>query len=124
MKHRWIVLCLLLLTGVSLAGDYALKRPTLSNNPRTYLKKIPLDGSISVDDVLSSIGTPDKTFERAGQEYLTYNISPKSNGVIEYTYVIKDGKLIDATYVNSGNFFGVTQRESAKALQAGDSGGN
>jgi hypothetical protein len=119
MKHRWIVLCLLFLTGVSLAGDYSLKRPTLSNNPRTYLKNIPLDGSISVDDVLSSIGTPDKTFERAGQEYLTYNISPKANGVIEYTYVIKDGKLIEATYVNSGNFFGVTQRESAKALQSG-----
>jgi hypothetical protein len=95
-----------------------LKRPTLSNNPRSYLKKVPLDGSITVDDVLSSVGTPDKTFDRGGQEYLTYNISPKSDGVIEYTYIIKDSKLVEVTYVNSGNFFGVTQRESANALQS------
>lgn len=118
MKGKWTALFLLLAVNVAMAGDYALKRPTLSNNPRSYLKKIPLDGSISVDDVIASIGTPDKTFERGEQEYLTFNISPKSEGVIEYTYVLQDGKLVDVTYVNSGNFFGVTQRESAKALQA------
>ena len=49
---------------------------------------------------------------------MTINIAPKTgNGIIEYTFEIKDGVVVNVTYLNSGNFFGVTQRESAKDLQ-------
>ena len=124
MKRGWLAAGLLLVMGVGWAGDYALKRPTVANNPRSYLKKVPLDGSISADDVLSSIGVPDKTLERGGQEYMTYNISPQATGVIEYTFVFSEGALVEVTYLNSGNFFGVTQRESAKTLQGGEAAGD
>ena len=64
------------------------------------------------------MGTPDKTFSLGGSDFMTINIAPKTgNGIIEYTFEIKDGVVVNVTYLNSGNFFGVTQRESAKDLQ-------
>jgi hypothetical protein len=93
-------------------------RPTLSTNPRSYLKKFPLN-KVATDEIVQYVGTPDKSLSVAGSDYLTFNIESKSgSGVIEYTYVIKDGVVVEVTYLNSGNFFGVTQRESAIKLQA------
>mgnify|MGYP001077444849 CR=1 FL=1 len=92
-------------------------RPTLSTSARSYLKKFPLN-KVAVDEIVQNVGTPDKSLSIAGSDYLTFNIEPKSgNGVIEYTYVIKDGVVVNVTYLNSGNFFGVTQKESALELQ-------
>jgi hypothetical protein len=93
-------------------------RPTLSTNPKSYLKKFPLNVAV-VDEVIQYVGTPDKTLSLSGSDFITYNIAPKSaNGIIEYTFEIKDGVVVNVTYLNSGNFFGVTQRESAKQLQS------
>ncbi|KRE84834.1 hypothetical protein ASG75_13210 [Rhodanobacter sp. Soil772] len=73
---------------------------------------------MAVDEIVQYVGTPDKSLSVAGSDYLTYNIEPKSgSGVIEYTYIVKDGVVVNVTYLNSGNFFGVTQRESAIKLQ-------
>jgi hypothetical protein len=92
-------------------------RPTLSTSARSYLKKFPLN-KVAADEIVQYVGTPDKSLSIAGSDYLTFNIEPKSgNGVIEYTYIIKDGVAVNVTYLNSGNFFGVTQRESAIELQ-------
>ncbi|WP_158886648.1 hypothetical protein [Rhodanobacter sp. L36] len=92
-------------------------RPTLSTHATAYLKKFPLN-KVAVDEVIQYVGTPDKSLSITGSEYLTYDIEPKhGNGVIEYTYIVKDGVVVNVTYLNSGNFFGVTQRESAVKLQ-------
>jgi hypothetical protein len=92
-------------------------RPTLATRAKSYLKKFPLN-KVAVDEIVQYVGTPDKSMNIAGQDYLTYNIEPKSgSGVIEYTYIVKDGVVVNVTYLNSGNFFGVTQRESAVKLQ-------
>ncbi|MGN6280785.1 hypothetical protein, partial [Frateuria sp.] len=73
---------------------------------------------VAVDEIVQYVGTPDKSMNIAGSDYLTYDIEPKSgSGVIEYTYIVKDGVVVNVTYLNSGNFFGVTQRESAVKLQ-------
>jgi len=113
-----LALCFL---GPATAGDkseHGVYRPTLMTNPKSYLKKFAL-GEATTDEVIQYLGTPDKTMSLAGSDYLTYSIAPKtSTGVIEYTFEIKDGKVVNVTYLNSGNFFGVTQRESAKVLQA------
>ncbi|MGN2245951.1 hypothetical protein ACFWZ3_04570 [Frateuria sp. GZRR35] len=92
-------------------------RPTLATRAKSYLKKFPLN-KVAVDEIVQYVGTPDKSMSIAGQDYLTYNIEPKSgSGVIEYTYIVKGGVVVNVTYLNSGNFFGVTQRESAVKLQ-------
>jgi hypothetical protein len=92
-------------------------RPTLSTSARSYLKKFPLN-KVAVDEIVQYVGTPDKSLSVAGSDYLTFNIEPKSgSGVIEYTYIVKGGVVVNVTYLNSGNFFGVTQRESAIKLQ-------
>jgi len=92
-------------------------RPTLSTNPKKFLRELQLN-KIAVDEIIQYVGTPDKTFSLGGSDFVTYNIDPDDNGVIEYTFEIKDGVVVNATYLNSGNFFGVTQRESAKQLQS------
>lgn len=92
-------------------------RPTLSTNPKKYLREFQL-GKAAIDEVVQYVGTPDKTFSLGSSDFVTYNIDPDDNGVIEYTFEIRDGVVVNVTYLNSGNFFGVTQRESAKALQS------
>ena len=93
-------------------------RPTLSTFPRSYLKSFPLN-KVPVDEIIQYVGTPNKSISVAGSDYLTFNIESKSStGIIEYTYVVKDGIVVNVTHLNSGNFFGVTQRESAIKLQA------
>lgn len=102
------------------AGDTSpngIYRPTLATSARSYLKKFPLN-RVTPDEIVQYVGTPDKTANIAGSDYLTYNIEPKKgNGVIEYTFIVKGGVVVNVTYLNSGNFFGVTQRESAIQLQ-------
>jgi len=94
-----------------------VSRPGLSTNPRGYLRNFPL-GKVPADEVIQYVGTPDKSYTLAGRDYIAYDIEPKQgNGKIEYTYIVKDGVVVDVTYLNSGNFFGVTQRESASELQ-------
>ncbi len=121
MKKLALLLTLLFMgvTSVS-ASDKSpngVYRPTLSTSARSYLKKFPLN-KVAVDEILQYVGTPDKSLSAASSDYLTFNIEPKNgNGVIEYTFVIKDGVVVNVTYLNSGNFFGVTQRESAIKLQ-------
>lgn len=106
--------------GTARAGDTSpngVYRPTLATNARSYLKKFPLN-RVTPDEIVQYVGTPDKTTSIAGSDYLTYNIEPKDgNGVIEYTFIVKNGIVVNVTYINSGNFFGVTQRESAVQLQ-------
>ncbi|MEW9571537.1 hypothetical protein ABQJ54_07225 [Rhodanobacter sp. Si-c] len=106
--------------GMAHAGDASpngVYRPTLATNARSYLKKFPLN-RVSPDEIVQYVGTPDKTASIAGSDYLTYNIEPKKgNGIIEYTFIVKGGVVVNVTYLNSGNFFGVTQRESAVQLQ-------
>jgi hypothetical protein len=106
--------------GVARASDKSpngVYRPTLATHATAYLKKFPLD-KVAVDEIFQYVGTHDKSLSVAGSDYLTYNIEPKhGNGVIEYTYIVKDGVVVNVTYLNSGNFFGVTQRESAVKLQ-------
>lgn len=100
------------------ASEHGVYRPTLSTNPKSYLKKFSLNVA-TTDEVVQYLGTPDKTMSLSGSDFLTYSIAPKTaTGVIEYTFEIKDGVVVNVTYLNSGNFFGVTQRESAKALQS------
>lgn len=114
-----LFLAVLLLPAGAIAKDKSANgvyRPTLSTNAKKYLRQLPLN-VIATDEIIQYIGTPDKTFSLAGSDFVTYNIDPDDNGVIEYTFEIKDGVVVNATYLNSGNFFGVTQRESAKQLQ-------
>lgn len=110
----------LMCTSMAHASDTSpngVYRPTLATSARSYLKKFPLN-RVTPDEIVQYVGTPDKTANIAGSDYLTYNIEPKKgNGVIEYTFIIKGGVVVNVTYLNSGNFFGVTQRESAIQLQ-------
>ena len=124
MKNLLLVIVLALAFGIpashASAGDTSpngVSRPTLSTWPKTYLKDFPL-GRVSADELIQYVGTPDKTYSLGGSDFVTINIEPKSgNGVIEYTFEVKNGIVVNVTYLNSGNFFGVTQRESAKELQ-------
>ncbi len=123
MKKTCLAMVLFLFLGLSgqvLAGDASpngIYRPALSTWPKTYLKNFPLN-RITADEVIQYVGTPDKTFSLGGSDFMTINIEPKNgNGVIEYTFEMKNGVVVNVTYLNSGNFFGVTQRESAKELQ-------
>jgi hypothetical protein len=121
MKRFVLFLALVLISVGSVNGadksPNGIYRPTLSTSARSYLKKFPLN-KVAVDEIVQYVGTPDKSMNIAGSDYLTYNIEPKNgSGVIEYTFIIKDGVVVNVTYLNSGNFFGVTQRESAINLQ-------
>ncbi len=119
MRAAFFCLLLLVVTSTALAANKSANgvfRPTLSTNPKSYLKKFPLD-KVTAEEVIEYVGTPDKSMTRNGVEYLTVNIDPDQTGVIEYTFEVKDGLVVNVTYLNSGNFFGVTQRESAKELQ-------
>lgn len=119
-----IILLLLLVAGMAtsvVAKDKSANgvfRPTLSTNPKSYLKKFPLNLA-TIDEIIQYVGTPDKTLSVGGSDFITYNIAPKTaNGIIEYTFEVKDGVVVNVNYLNSGNFFGITQRESAKQLQS------
>jgi len=105
----------LLAKDKSVNGVY---RPTLSTNPKKYLRQFQLEKATQ-DEVIQYVGNPDKTYSLGGSDFITYDIAAKghASGVIEYTFEIKDGVVVNVTYLNSGNFFGVTQRESAKQLQ-------
>ena len=98
-------------------SDNGVYRPTMATLPKSYLKKFPLNKA-TTDEIIQFVGTPDKTFSLGGSDFMTINIAAKTgNGIIEYTFEIKDGVVVNVTYLNSGNFFSVTQRESAKELQ-------
>lgn len=120
MKRLFLFLVVLLCASNATASDKGpngVYRPTLSTSARSYLKNFALN-KVLVDEVVEYVGTPDKSLNIAGSDYLTFNIEPKSgSGIIEYTYIVKDGVVVNVTYLNSGNFFGVTQRESAIKLQ-------
>jgi hypothetical protein len=119
---RIVLLLGLIVMGVGVAhsrntSPNGVYRPTLATSARSYLKKFPLN-RVTPDEIVQYVGTPDKTMNIASSDYLTYNIEPKNgNGVIEYTFIVKGGVVVNVTYLNSGNFFGVTQRESAIQLQ-------
>lgn len=101
-------------------GPDGVYRPSLSTNAKSYLRDFQL-GKVPVEEVLHYVGAPDKSYSLGGKDYVTYEIEPKGGrGTIEYTFVIKGGFVVEVTYLNSGNFFGVTQRESAVALQSGN----
>ncbi len=124
---KYVVATFLAIAGLFLSPDLlagkksenGVFRPTLSTNAKKYLREFPLN-RIAADEILQYIGTPDKTMSLGGSDFVTYDISSKqhANGVIEYTFEIKDGVVVNVTYLNSGNFFGVTQRESARELQS------
>jgi hypothetical protein len=115
--------CLLALSSVSMGvmakdkSEHGVYRPTLSTNPKSYLKKFELNVA-TTEEVIEYVGAPDKTLKVGESDFLTYNIDPDDTGVIEYTFEVKSGVVVNVTYLNSGNFFGVTQRESAKKLQS------
>lgn len=121
MKTLFLAALLALLPLTAFAADKSPNgayRPSLSTNARSYLREFPLN-KVPAEEVVQYVGAPDKTYNLAGKDYVTYDIEPKGGkGVIEYTFVIKDGVVVEVTYLNSGNFFGVTQRESAIALQS------
>ena len=98
-------------------SENGIYRPSLSTYPRPYLKSFPLD-KISEAELIEYVGMPDKTYSSGSAKYFTIDIGSKnSNGKIEYTYIISSGVVHNVTYVNAGNFFGVTQNESARLLQ-------
>jgi len=102
---------------VNPSSSSGVYRPTLATPPKSYLTNFPLNRATETE-VLQFVGNPDKVNDSAGTKYLTIRIqTPQATGIIEYTYQIQKGVVTDVTYLNSGNFFGVTQRESAKALQ-------
>lgn len=117
---KWVLLALLVVTSGGVMAksksENGVYRPTLSTSPRGYLKKFPL-GVATAAEVVQYVGAPDKSFRVGESDFLSYNIDPDDNGVIEYTFEISDGVVVEVTYLNSGNFFGVTQRESARKLQ-------
>lgn len=120
MKRILALLAMVLITTIAVASDKGpdgVYRPSLSTSARSYLRDFPLN-KVPADEVIQYVGTPDKTYSLGGKDYITYDIEPKGGkGIIEYTFVVKDGLVVEVTYLNSGNFFGVTQRESAVALQ-------
>lgn len=108
-----------LVPSIALAKDKSengVYRPTLSTNPKKFLRELQLN-KVTADEVIQYVGAPDKSYSLGESDFVTYNIDPDDTGVIEYTFEIRDGVVVNATYLNSGNFFGVTQRESAKQLQ-------
>lgn len=120
-----IATALLLILSILVTGDLLAKdkstngvyRPTLMTNPKKYLREFQLNKATQ-EEVIQYMGTPDKTYSLSGSDFLTYGIATKTaSGVVEYTFEIKEGVVVNVTYLNSGNFFGVTQRESASQLQ-------
>lgn len=120
-----IAAALLLILSILVTGDLLAKdksangvyRPTLMTNPKKYLREFQLNKATQ-EEVIQYMGTPDKTYALSGSDFLTYSIATKTgSGIVEYTFEIKDGVVVNVTYLNSGNFFNVTQRESAKQLQ-------
>ena len=109
------------MTGTVPAKDKSANgvyRPSLSTSPKKYLRDFQLNKA-TPDEVIQYVGNPDKSFSLNGSDFITYNIAPRkeASGIIEYTFEVRDGVVVNVTYLNSGNFFGVTQRESAKQLQ-------
>jgi len=94
-----------------------VSRPSISTNPRSYLRSFPLS-KISEDEIIQYVGAPTRTLEAGGKRYLTYDVATSHNpGVLEYTYIVQNGLVQDVTYTNAGNFFGAIQKESAQSLQ-------
>jgi hypothetical protein len=123
MRKLFVVAALASLPIAATASDKSpngVYRPSLSTNARSYLRSFPL-AKVPADEVVQYVGAPDKTYSLGGKDYVTYDIEPKGGrGTIEYTFVVKDGVVVEVTYLNSGNFFGVTQHESAVSLQVGN----
>lgn len=106
-------ICSILPGCVNPSSPSGVYRPTLSTIPKSYVATFPVNRATE-QEVIQYVGNPDKTTESNGTKYATINIAPAgSNGVIEYTYEIQRGIVTKVTYLNSGNFFGVTQRETS-----------
>lgn len=118
MKTLFIALSTtLLIPSCAPQSANGVSRPSISTNPRSYLRSFPLRVTTE-NEVLSYVGAPTRTHEGGGNRYLTYDIATShSPGVLEYTYVVQRGHVEDVTYTNAGNFFGAIQKESAQNLQ-------
>jgi len=91
-------------------------RPSLSTIAKSYLRNFPL-AKVPAEEVVQYAGALDKSYSLGDKDYVTYDIEPKGGkGTIEYTFVVKDGVVVGVTYLNSGNFFGITQRESRRSF--------
>lgn len=115
MKNHLIILALstVIVGCANPTGPSGVYRPTLSTIPKSYVSSFPVNRATE-QEVIQYVGNPDKMTESNGTKYATINIAPAgSNGVIEYTYEIQKGVVTKVTYLNSGNFFGVTQREAS-----------
>ncbi len=115
MKNQLLILalCSIVIGCANSTGPSGVFRPTLSTIPKSYVSSFPVNRATE-QEVIQYVGNPDKMTESNGTKYATINIAPAgSNGVIEYTYEIKKGIVTKVTYLNSGNFFGVTQRETS-----------
>jgi hypothetical protein len=120
MRKLFVAAALAALPIFAMASDKSpngVYRPSLSTNAKSYLRNFPL-AKVPAEEVVQYVGAPDKSYSLGGKDYVTYDIEPKGGkGTIEYTFVVKDGVVVEVTYLNSGNFFGVTQHESALKLQ-------
>jgi hypothetical protein len=115
--HPVIIPLFLFASGCAPQSPSGVIRPSISSDPRSYLRGFPL-GKVTEDELLQQVGSPTRTHVNESKRLLTYDIATKHNpGVLEYTYVIQKNVVQDVTYTNAGNFFGVVQRESASSLQ-------
>ena len=115
MRNIITAIAALLISTIATGAE--IERPGLSDNPRTYLKEFPLD-VVEQDELIEAVGAPDKSSSVGDTTYVTYNISKTDTGTIEYTFIIKGGKVVNVKYLNAGNFFGLEQKEDARKLQS------
>lgn len=86
-----------------------LGKPTVMTSPPEYLESVGL-GTHTKQDVLSTVGTPDKETELEGLDHWSYKLG-EGYGERTFTYIFDGKTLVNVRYNDQGPHNGLTARE-------------
>ncbi|MCK5218679.1 hypothetical protein KAR10_04105 [bacterium] len=112
MKRIIVLLMVVALAGCTPPTISGVPNPGGLTIPPSYLKSFPL-GSKTQDDLIASLGVPDKTSEVGNKTYLAYELG--QGGLRKtYTYEITNGVVTNVTYHDGGAYNGINARDYQK----------
>jgi len=106
MKRLLLIIYLLFyLAGCTPHSVNGVYRPSAGTFRHTYIKEFPVNKATK-QEVLDFVGTPDKTHIYDGIEYLTFITENDPTWHVEYSYLVKDGIVVDVKVISQTPIFG------------------
>lgn len=99
---KLITILLLLYSATVLAG----LKISIWTNPKTYLKKFPLNETTQTQ-IYEALGAPESTLKMGGLDVWIYKYG-EGYGLRKYSFEIKDGIVVEVRYNDQGPYNGKT----------------